>query len=134
MEKLEEEFIAKLAENPEDVETRRVYADWLEENGEEDKAIIIRHLDEVVKAIKNTNAEFFKKINKSIEIKCPECKSLAFTVSGTYTIRRPPSITAHCYTCHRPFNFEYIIGNTYTDSYGTWLYWGGLNNKFWEKI
>ncbi len=58
-----ESFIAALDENPSDQVTRLVFADWLEENGNEEDHRLAQHLRWMVK---NGQTKIFPKVRRRV--------------------------------------------------------------------
>lgn len=132
---LEEDFIIAIQDDPNDVNTRKVYADWLQDNGRDKEAMYLLF------PINEVSIEFMFRVNKVIEVKCIKCNKTA----GRR--RRPPGaiaptdgfFLAYCNTedCSKRHNwlaFYFERGNTYQFNNGIYKYYGGLDNKWWEKV
>lgn len=123
---IEARFIATLQAEPKNANNRKVYADWLMEQGREKDAMYILYpADEV-------SIEFKKLVHSApIEVRCPKCNTLAYT--GRVALFDILCRDARC-DYGNFLTFKLQEGATYKFSNGTWQWWNGINNKWWVEV
>lgn len=126
---VEDDFTARLRQNPEDEANRAIFADWLEEQGRIAEAMFIRYPPEKI------SLEFKFKTRPVGLIKCPSCKRLAYfreTELGLIGANvECPSRYRACSGGPKPILEP---GTTYRFCNGDYQYYGGIDGKWFVRI
>lgn len=125
MNDIEKQFVASLQANPDDNACRRVYADWLEEQGRTDDAMYILFAQKIKASI-----EFRFAVNGIKEVKCPKCNLIPVLLADRIAAS---VVSSYCYT-DLWFYYYFQQGNTYKFRNGIWQYWSGIDDKWWVKV
>jgi uncharacterized protein (TIGR02996 family) len=135
MNPIEERFIATIKDNPNNENNRAVYADWLESVVRLNEAKYLRLeglIAETRELARGLNVEWIKGLAKVIEVRCPKCNVMA-TLSWTNGDADFTPEASCSNNRHNWFYFDFISGMKYKFADAIYIYYGGIDNKWWEK-
>lgn len=132
---IEDDFITAIQADPNNQEMRKVYADWLQDQGRVDDAMYV--LFYPFKA----SMKFRFRVNGVKEVRCSICNNMMVHIQGYNYPTQQRSITQPSYcpssSCPKNGNFIYLKlqeGHTYKYNGSTFQWWNGIDDKWWERI